>query len=130
MKERESGDNFSQFFSETGCFKQRPQGNYFRSGQFDLIKNPVNLLTLSFSGREQPLMQKNSLVLLLKMLLNSWTSAKVLVSDKGRGIPGSQWCTLPSSHNADVSNTLLSGFNDCCRFTVGFNKHHQGVNIF
>ena len=26
---RESGDNFSQFFSETGCFELKPQGNYF-----------------------------------------------------------------------------------------------------
>ena len=52
----------------------------------------------------------------------------VLVSDEGGGLPGRQWSGLPSSQ--DAADYLLSGFTDCYRFTVGFNKHHQGVKTF
>ena len=53
---------------------------------------------------------------------------KVLVSDEGGGLPGRQRGGLPSSQ--DAADYLLSGFTDCYRFTVGFNKHHQGVKTF
>ena len=52
----------------------------------------------------------------------------VLVSDEGGGLPGRQWSGLPSSQ--DAADYLLSGFTDCYRFTVGLNKHHQGVKTF
>ena len=95
---RESGDNFSQFFSETGCFELKPQGNYF----------------CPFS---------NSGLILLKFVWYSLLNI-LIVSDEGGGLLGGQQGTFPSGQ--DIFPSLLGGLFGCCRFALDFNKHHQG----
>ena len=99
---RESGDNFSQFFSETGCFELKPQGNYF-------CPCP------------------NSGLILLKFVWYSFLNI-LIVSDEGGGLLGGQQGTFPSGQ--DIFPSLLGGLFGCCRFALDFNKHHQGVKEF
>ena len=96
---RESGDNFSQFFSGTGCFELKPQGNYF-------CPCPISGL------------------ILLKFVCYSFINI-LIVSDEGGGLLGGQQGTFPSGQ--DVFPSLLGGLFRCCRFALDFNKHHQGV---